>query len=98
LDLTSIKGLHNKLWASKVTRVPISGLATWESWDKMTFLSIGPMARHKKYYKGEGDGVPQIQAMVSFISLCLLAAILCTKKAPTMHEPTGWFMQVYMNN
>jgi hypothetical protein len=40
LNLTSIKGLHKELWASKVARVPIlgiSGLPTWESWDKMTF-------------------------------------------------------------
>jgi hypothetical protein len=39
-DLTSIKGLHKKLWASKTARVPISrisGFPTWESWDKMTF-------------------------------------------------------------
>jgi len=40
LDLTSIGGLHKKLWASIITKVPISrisGLPTWESQDKMTF-------------------------------------------------------------
>jgi hypothetical protein len=40
LDLTSIRGLHKKLWASKVAGIPISrisGLPTWESHDKMTF-------------------------------------------------------------
>jgi hypothetical protein len=40
LDLISIIGLHTKLWASKVARVPILGnfeTSTWESWDKMTF-------------------------------------------------------------
>jgi len=45
----SIEGLHKKLWASKVARVPISrilGLPTWESWDKMTF-GVGPVAKHK---------------------------------------------------
>jgi hypothetical protein len=26
------------------------------------------MARHKVYYKGEGDGFPQVQAVVSFVS------------------------------
>jgi hypothetical protein len=34
LDLTSIEGLHKKLWASKVVGVPIlgiSGLMIWES-------------------------------------------------------------------
>jgi hypothetical protein len=38
--LTSIRGLHTKLWASRVAGVLISknlGLPTWESWDKMTF-------------------------------------------------------------
>jgi hypothetical protein len=37
LDFTSIKGFHNKLWASKVVEIPIlgiSGLSTWESWEK----------------------------------------------------------------
>jgi hypothetical protein len=43
LDLTSIEGLHKKLWTSKIAGVPISGilkisgLSTWESQDKMTF-------------------------------------------------------------
>jgi hypothetical protein len=34
LKLTSIRDLHTKIWASKVTRVPISGISglpTWES-------------------------------------------------------------------
>jgi hypothetical protein len=36
LNLTSIKGLH-KLWASKMARIPISGISrflTWESQEK----------------------------------------------------------------
>jgi hypothetical protein len=40
LDFTSIGGLKKTLWASKVARVPISGISgllTSESWDKMTF-------------------------------------------------------------
>jgi hypothetical protein len=37
------------------------------------------MAMHKVYYKGEGGGFPQIQAVVSFVSLCLLVVRLCTK-------------------
>jgi hypothetical protein len=40
LDLTSIGSLNKKLWASKVARVSIlgiSGFATWEPRDKMTF-------------------------------------------------------------
>jgi hypothetical protein len=38
--LTSIGGLHKKLWVSKVARVP--------------HLGVAPMVNHKKYYKGEG--------------------------------------------
>ncbi len=40
LNLTSIRGLHQTLWASKIIRIPISiilGLPTSESQDKMTF-------------------------------------------------------------
>ncbi len=40
LNLTSIKGVHKKLWPSKVSRVlisKISRLPTWESQDRMTF-------------------------------------------------------------
>jgi len=63
--LTSIGGLHKKLWASKV-------------------VGAGPMARHKKYYKGEG-GFPQVWAVVSLVSSCLPVARPCTKSAPTTH-------------
>jgi hypothetical protein len=58
LDLTSVEGYHKMLWASKVTKVPISRIAripTWESWDKMSF-GCKPMAKHIEYYKGEGGG------------------------------------------
>jgi hypothetical protein len=63
-----------------------------EFWDsqlgsprKKWHLDVGFMARHKKYYKGEGGGFPQVQAMMSFVSLCLLVVHLCTKNAPIMH-------------
>jgi hypothetical protein len=39
-NFTSIGGLHKKLWASKIAGIPISkisGLPSWESWDRMTF-------------------------------------------------------------
>jgi hypothetical protein len=44
--LTSIRSLYTKLWASKVTGVSI--------------LGVCPVARHIIYYKGEGDGSPQV--------------------------------------
>jgi hypothetical protein len=43
------------------------------------------MAKHREYYKGEGGGFLQVQAMVSLVSMCLPVARLCTKNAPVMH-------------
>jgi hypothetical protein len=43
------------------------------------------MAKHKKYYKGEGGGFPQVWAVVSLVSLCLLMAHMCSKNAAIMH-------------
>jgi hypothetical protein len=91
LKIISIGGLQKKLWASKVTRVPISknlGLPTWESWEKW-HLGATPMANHKEYYKGEGGGFPQVQAVVS---LCMLVVRSCTKSISTMHYQLVWFM------
>ncbi len=58
-DLTSIEGLHKKLWASKVA-------------------GVGPVVKHKKYYKGEG-GLPQVWAMVNLVSSCLPVVIHAPK-------------------
>jgi hypothetical protein len=43
------------------------------------------MERHKVYYKGEGGGFPQVQAMVNLVSSNLLVARLNTKNVLTMH-------------
>jgi hypothetical protein len=43
------------------------------------------MANNKNYYKGEGGGFPQVQAVVSLVSLCMHVACPCMKNAPTMH-------------
>jgi hypothetical protein len=43
------------------------------------------MAKHIEYYKGEGGGFPQVQAMVSIVNLCLLMVCPCTKNVPAMH-------------
>jgi len=54
LELISIRGLHTKLWASKITWVPIlriSGLPFGSPGTKW-HLGASPMARHKEYYKG----------------------------------------------
>ncbi len=49
----------------------------WEFRD--SHLGVGPMARHIVYYKGEGGGFPQVRAMVSLMSPCLLVAHPCTE-------------------
>jgi hypothetical protein len=82
-----IKGLHKKLWASKVARIltlGILGLLIWEFREKW-HLSATLVASHREYYKGEGDNFPQVRAVVNFVSLCMPVICPCTKSVPTMH-------------
>jgi hypothetical protein len=53
LDFISIRGLHTKLWASKVVRVPILGILGLPLGSPGTkwHFGVGPMARHREYYK-----------------------------------------------
>jgi len=69
-DLIFIGGMHTKLWRPKVARVltlAISGLPLGSPETKI-HLDVGPMERHKIYYKGEGGGFPQVRAMVSLVN------------------------------
>jgi hypothetical protein len=69
---------------------PILGIlefSTWEFWEKW-HLDVALMANHKKYYKGEGGGFPQVRAMVSFVNLCMFVVCPCIKSAPITHKPT----------
>jgi hypothetical protein len=61
LNLISIGGLHTKLWASKVTRVPTLGILKlpFGSFGTKWHLGAGFVARHIVYYKGEGGGSPK---------------------------------------
>ncbi len=80
-DLISIQGLHAKLWAPKVAGVPtlvISGLP-FESPGTKCHLDVSLMERHKVYYKGEGGGFPQVQAVVSLVSPSCMWIILTPK-------------------
>ncbi len=59
-----------KLWAPKVVGVPtliISGLPL-ESPETKCHLDVGLMEKHRVCYKGEGDGFPQVRAVVSLMS------------------------------
>ncbi len=48
-------------------------------------LDVGLVEKKKIYYKGEGDGFPQVWAMVSLVSPSLPVACPSTKSALTMH-------------
>jgi hypothetical protein len=48
-------------------------------------LVVGLVGRHKVYYKGEGGGFPQVQAMVNLVSPNLPMVHPSTKSAPIMH-------------
>ncbi len=84
LNLNSIGGFHKKLWASKVTRVPISRLPLGSVGTK-SHLVVAPVERCRVYYKGEGGGFPQVRVTVSFMSLCLSMVHMCTKNVQTNH-------------
>jgi hypothetical protein len=72
LDRIAIQGLIAKLWGSKVAGVPfgaISGLPLGSP-RKNSHLDVAFMESCKVYYKGEGDGFPQVQAVVSLVCPC----------------------------
>jgi hypothetical protein len=83
-NLIVIKGLHIKLCAPKVTgvtRVPALGILRLplRSPKTKSHLDVAPMERCKVYYKGEGDGFPQVRAMMSLVSLSRPWFILAPK-------------------
>jgi hypothetical protein len=80
-NFISIRGFQAKLWALKVAKVPTLGILQLPLGSPGTkwHLGVGPMARHRVYYKGEGDGFPQVWAVVSLVNLCLLVVRSCTK-------------------
>ncbi len=60
-DLISIGGLHTKLWAPKVTRVPTLGILRLPSGSPETkyHLGVGHVAKHIIYYKGKVVASPK---------------------------------------
>jgi hypothetical protein len=55
-----------------------------DSWDKMLF-GCEPRGEAHVYYKGEGVGFPQVQAVMSLVNSSLPVARPSTKSVPTMH-------------
>jgi hypothetical protein len=48
-------------------------------------LDVDPVERCREYYKGEGGSFPEVQAVMSLVSLKLLVGGLNTKSVQTMH-------------
>jgi hypothetical protein len=86
-NLISIKGLWTKLWAPKVAKVLTLGISRLPLGNLGTkcHLDASPVASHIIYYKGEGDGFPQVRVVVSLVNLSLPVACSSIKSAPTMH-------------
>jgi len=72
LDRTLIRGSFAKLWGSKVAGVPTGGISglSFGSLGKKSHLDVASMESCKVYYKGEGGGFPQVQAVVSLVCPC----------------------------
>ncbi len=48
-------------------------------------LDVAPMESYREYYKGEGVGFPEVQAVVNLVNLRLHVVHLNTKSARIMH-------------
>ncbi len=69
LDLVAFEGLHKKLCALKVVGVQVVAISRLPLGNPETksHLDVAPVERPKVYYKGEGGGFPQVQAVVSLV-------------------------------
>jgi len=72
LDCISIRGLLAKLWGSKVAGVPFGAIPGFPlgSPGKNSHLDVASVESCRVYYKGEGGGFPQVQAVVSLVCPC----------------------------
>jgi len=64
-----IGGLHAKLWHPKIAKVPTLAILRLPlgSPETKNHLDVGPMERHRIYYKGEGGGFPQVRVVVNLM-------------------------------
>jgi hypothetical protein len=83
----SIEGLHTKLRDPKVVGIPTLGILglPFVSLGRKCHLDVGLVERHIVYYKGQGDGFPQVWAMLSLVSPSLPVVHPSTKNVSTMH-------------
>ncbi len=97
---SSWRGLQLFLWphldrrsACKVTGPQSCRSPNFRSPGIKCHLDVGLVERHKVYYKGEGGGFPQVQAMVSFVNPNLLMARPSTKSVrTTQYQLVVWFV------
>jgi hypothetical protein len=81
-NFISIEGLHTKLWALKVVRIPTLWISKLPKWH----LGASPVAKHKIYYKGWGDGFPKSRLWwVLWVCVCpwFVRASKCSNYALT---------------
>jgi hypothetical protein len=56
-------------------------------------LDVGLVERHREYYKGEGGGFPQVQAVMSFVNSNLPVVYPSTKKFKLCtYQLVVWFV------
>jgi hypothetical protein len=97
----SIWGFLAKLWGSKVVKVPtwaISRLPLGSPGTK-SHLDVGLVERCRVYYKGEGSGFPQVQAVVSLVCPCCSWLVLTPKVLQLLTNHLVWVLcrPVWMN-
>jgi hypothetical protein len=87
LDLTSIRGLHTKLFASKVAGVSILGISGLPlgSFGTKWHLGVNPWPSTKYTIKGKVLASPESGLWWVFVNLCLLVVHPCTKSASILH-------------
>jgi hypothetical protein len=71
-----------KLWG--IPTLGISGLPLGSPGTKC-HLGVGIVARHEVYYKGEGDGFPQVRVVVSLVNMSLPMVRFNTESVQIMH-------------
>jgi hypothetical protein len=88
------RGLLAKLWGSKVAGIPfgaISGLPRGSP-GKNSHLDVASMESCKVYYKGEGDGFPQVRAVVSLVCPCCPWLVLAPRMLQLCTNHFVWFV------
>jgi hypothetical protein len=93
-DHTSIGGLLAKLWGFKVAGVLVGGILglALGSPGKKSHLDVAPVEGYRVYYKGEGGGFPQVQAVVSLVCPCCSWFVLAPKVLQLCINHFVWVM------